>query len=424
MTTLHHEILIIGAGTAGITVAARLKHRDPKADVALIDPAEWHYYQPAWTLVGAGTYNYENTRRPMRSVIPKGVSWYQDAVAAFDPDHNRITTREGREISYDYLVVCPGIKIDPTLVEGLAEVLDKDDVISVYTDPKFAWEKIRSFKGGTALFTQPTTPIKCGGAPQKIMYLADDYWRKAGVRDQSTIVFATPGTVIFGVPEFRATLEKVLDRKDIMVKFYHELVRVDGANKVAWYHIKAAAVEDPAKQVRNPKPIEEEWVGNDMVGIHYDLMHLAPPQTAPDFVRNSKLVCEEGPQKGWVCVDEHTLQHKQYPNVFSLGDVAGLPTAKTGAAVRKQAPVVVENLMRLRSGRTDLWAGYNGYSSCPLVTGYGKMVLAEFAYGNKRASDPLISKFVDTTKENYSMWLLKKYGLPFMYWNLMLKGRA
>ncbi|RMD72078.1 MAG: NAD(P)/FAD-dependent oxidoreductase, partial [Bacteroidetes bacterium] len=230
--------------------------------------------------------------------------------------------------------------------------------------------------------------------------------------------------VIFGVPEFRATLEKVLDRKDIMVKFYHELVRVDGANKVAWYHIKAAAVDKPELQVRNPKPIEEEWVGNDMVGIHFDLMHLAPPQTAPDFVRNSKLVCADGPQKGWVCVDEHTLQHKQYPNVFSLGDVAGLPTAKTGAAVRKQAPVVVENIMRLRQGRTDLWPGYNGYSSCPLVTGYGKMVLAEFEYGNKRASDPIISKFVDTTKENYSMWLLKKYGLPFMYWNLMLKGRA
>ncbi len=424
MAAQHHELLIVGAGTAGITIAARLKRRDPKADVALIDPAKWHYYQPAWTLVGAGAYDFERTRRPMRSLIPKGARWYQDAVTQIDPDKQEVRTKEGRLLHYDYLVVCPGIKIDLSLVEGLADVLDQDDVISVYTNPQFAWEKIRNFKGGTALFTQAATPIKCGGAPQKIMYLADDYWRKVGIRDQSTIVFVTPGTVIFGVPEFRATLEKVLDRKDIMVKFYHELVRVDGAEKVAWYRIKAQAIANPAIQLRNPKPIEEEKIGEDMVGVHYELMHLAPPQTAPDFIRTSKLACAEGPQKGWVCVDAHSLQHQYYANVFALGDVAGLPTAKTGAAVRKQAPVVVENLMRLRAGRTDLWPGYNGYSSCPLVTGYGKMVLAEFKYGNKRASDPLISKLMDTSKEHYSMWLLKKYGLPFMYWNFMLKGKA
>lgn len=421
---MHHEILIVGAGTAGITVAARLKKRDPKADVALIDPAEWHYYQPAWTLVGAGAFSYEKTRRPMRALIPRGVTWYRDAVIALDPDRKQVVSRDGRTITYDYLVLCPGIQIDPTLVEGLAAVLDQDDVVSVYTDPRFAWDKIRTFQGGTALFTQPATPIKCGGAPQKIMYLADDYWRRTGVRSRATIVFATPGTVIFGVPDFRATLEKVLDRKDIMVKFYHDLVRVDGAAKVAWYRIKTAAVEKPALQVRNAKLIREEKLGEDMVGIHYDLMHVAPPQAAPEFVRRSKLACPDGPHKGWACVDPHTLQHERYDSVFALGDVAALPTAKTGAAVRKQAPVVVENIMRLRAGRTELWAGYNGYSSCPLVTGYGKMVLAEFEYGNRRASDPLISKFVDTTKENYSMWLLKKYGLPFLYWHLMLKGRA
>ena len=419
----HHQVLIIGAGTAGITVAARLLRARPKLDVALIDPAEYHYYQPAWTLVGAGTYDFKKTRRPMSMVIPKGATWIQDRVTRLVPANNLVETAQNGKITYDFLVAAPGIQLNIDDLPGLRQGLEIGSVLSIYVDPEKTWEAIRSFKGGTALFTQPATPIKCGGAPQKIMYLADDWWRKSGVRKDTTIAFATPGSVIFGVEPFKQTLMQVVNRKDIHLRFFHKLLRIDPENKVAFFAITPHAGE-PDKLYHNPKPLGEQWPSETEVAIPFDSLHLAPPQSAPDFIRNSPLAVQDGPNQGWIEVDIHTLQHPRFPNVFALGDAAALPTAKTGAAVRKQAPVLVQNLLRLLEKQAPPTAQYQGYSSCPIVTGYGKMLLAEFKYDNVRDSDPLISTFVDTSKEQYSMWLLKKYGLPFMYWNLMLKGRA
>jgi len=415
----HHQIVIIGAGTAGITTASQLLNKDKSLDIAIIDPASKHYYQPAWTLVGAGTFKYKDTERDMAGLIPKGTTWIQEAVTEMQPDNNKVLTSEGTTLTYDYLIVCPGIKYDFSLIEGLEETMDKNDVCSNYTDPEYTWEVLQNFKGGTALFTQPATAIKCGGAPQKIMYLAEEYFQKQGLRQKTDVVFATPGSVIFGTEPFKSTLQEIVDRKNIHLRFFHKLTKIDYENKRAHYTITANA-DDPDKLYRNYKDIGEEKVSETEVVIPYDMMHLAPPQTAPDFVKNSKLAGDDG----WVEVNQYSLQSTKYDNVFSLGDVAGIPTAKTGAAVRKQAPVVAENLLRVMHHDGALNEGYHGYSSCPLVTGYGKMLLAEFNYKNERDSDPMISTFVDTSKEQYSMWLLKKYGLPFMYWNLMLKGRA
>ncbi len=423
MNKKHHQIVIIGAGTAGITVAAQLLKKDRKLDIALIDPATKHYYQPAWTLVGAGTFDYKKTERDMAGLIPKGATWIQDYVENIDADHNKLTVKAGTEISYDYLVACPGIQIDLDGIEGLRETMDKNGVCSNYTNSEHTWEVLQNFKGGNALFTQPATPIKCGGAPQKIMYLADDFFQKAGVKDKTNVIFATPGSVIFGTEPFKSTLEKVLKRKDISVKYFHKLTKIDGPNKKAYYTITAHQ-DKPDKLYYNPKDnLGEEIISETEVVIPFDMLHLAPPQSAPDFIKKSKIAHQEGPSKGWIDVNKYTLQSNKYPNVFALGDAAALPTAKTGAAVRKQAPVLVENILRVMKKQTELSEGYHGYSSCPLVTGYGKMVLAEFKYDNIRDSDPLISTFIDTGKESYLMWLLKKYGLPILYWEGMLKGR-
>lgn len=419
----HYQIAIIGAGTAGITVAAQLLLKDRKLDIAIIDPAEKHYYQPAWTLVGAGTFSYQKTARDMKGLIPKGAAWIKQAVKDVDPDLNQLTLEDGTNLTYDYLVACPGIQMDLDGIEGLADTMNKNAVCSNYVDPNYTWDVLQEFKGGNALFTQPATPIKCGGAPQKIMYLADEYFRRSGVRDKTNVIFATPGTVIFGTEPFKTTLMEIVDRKDIFLRFYHKLTKIDGANKTATYTITANS-DDPEKLYYNQKDIGEKVLSETEVVIPFDMMHLAPPQSAPDFIKRSKLAHQEGDSKGWINVHIHTLQHNIYPNVFALGDSAALPTAKTGAAVRKQAPVVVENLLKVMQHDESLVEGYHGYSSCPLVTGYGKMLLAEFKYGNERDSDPMISTFVDTSKESWLMWLLKKYGLPFMYWNLMLKGRA
>lgn len=410
----HHQILIIGGGTAGIMVAAQMLRKRKGLDIAIIEPAEQHYYQPAWTLVGANAYDYKKTVRSMASVMPKGVTWIKEYADQMDPENNALVTREGNRFTYDFLVAAPGIKIDTSLVEGLTESIDKGVVCSNYTDPEHTWNVVKNFKGGTALFTQPTTPIKCGGAPQKIMYLADDHFRRAGVRDNTNVVFATPGTVIFGVKPIAETLMKVVNRKGIDLRTGYKLVAVDGKEQIAWYEMA------PHENVHHPSNIDVIEDGNRK-GIRFDMMHLAPPQTAPDFVRNSPLANEGG----WLNVDKGTMQHNVYKNVFGLGDAAGLPTAKTGAAIRKQVPVTVENIFRLMDTKALSDHTYNGYSSCPLVTGYGKMVLAEFDYKKNFLPDPKLKQMLvfNSAKEHWRLWILKKFILPHLYWNKMLKGQ-
>jgi sulfide:quinone oxidoreductase len=418
----HYQILIIGGGTAGITVAAQLKRKDASLQIGLLEPSEKHYYQPAWTLVGGGAFDYKDTARDEADFIPKGVDWIKDKATAIDAAQSKVETSHSGSFTYDYLIPVPGLVMAPELLPGLTEALGKGVVCSNYTDPEHTWEVLQNFKGGNAIFTQPTTPIKCGGAPQKIMYLAESYFRKQGIRNKTNVLFATPGTVIFGVPEFAKTLTKVIKERDILFQPFFAPIQVDGEKQeITFKYIKpeAAQYEIPAGS-----PLEEELLGPLEVKIHFDMLHLAPPQTAPKFIQDSDLAIKEGPGKGWVDVDMHTMQHKRFPNVFCIGDVAHLPTAKTGAAIRKQAPVLVDNLLQLlRKGKIGS-ASYDGYSSCPIVTDYDKMLLCEFKYDNVKDSDPLITTFVDTTKEQYSMWLLKKYGLPFMYWNLMLRGKA
>lgn len=410
----HYEILIIGGGTGGIMTAATILQKNKQAKVGIIEPSESHYYQPAWTLVGAGTFNFDKTIRPMSSVMPKGATWIKDEATGFDPENNAVTTKNSGTLTYDYLVVSPGVSYDYSLVPGLGEVMDKDVVCSNYTNPKHTWDVLRNFKGGTALFTQPNTPIKCGGAPQKILYLAESYFRKSGVRNQTKVVFATPGTVIFGVPEIKKTLMEVVDRKDINLRFGYNLVKVDGANRIAWYKFADHVSEYNHKDVKTEKD-------GDLTGIHYDFLHTAPPTVAPAFIRNSPLVNQDK----WLDVNIHTLQHNRYPNIFGIGDVAALPTAKTGAAIRKQVPVVLNNIDRLKKENKLGSKTYNGYSSCPLVTDYGKMVLAEFDYDNNFTPDPKLKQMLitDSSKESWRLWMLKKYGLPYLYWNKMLKGK-
>ncbi|MFH6604425.1 FAD/NAD(P)-binding oxidoreductase [Maribacter algicola] len=431
----HHQILIIGGGTAGIMVAAQLIRQKNAKDVAIIEPADTHYYQPAWTLVGAGAYDYDKTARPMSSVMPDGAKWIKDKATGLDPENNRVRTANNGDITYDYLVVAPGLTYDFSLVPGLGEAMDKGVVCSNYTDPKHTWEVIKNFKGGTALFTQPTTPIKCGGAPQKIMYLAESHFRKSGVRKKTDVVFATGGTVIFGVKEVAETLMKVVDRKDINLRFHHKLVAVDAEKQIAWYEmgkdISAGGCVVITGEEGNELQLDETFqynykdvkvtVDGNRYGIHYDMMHTAPPSVAPKFVQDSPLVNNAG----WLDVDHKTMQHNKFPNVFGLGDVAALPTAKTGAAIRKQVPIVVDNLDLLVNANHRGNKAYNGYSSCPLVTDYGKMVLAEFDYHNNFTPDPKLKRMLisDSSKEHWRLWMLKKYGLPYLYWNKMMKGQ-
>jgi len=394
--TLHHQIVIIGGGTAGITVAARLTRGwTDKLDVAIVEPSDKHYYQPLWTLVGAGVAKKEVTERPEASVIPRRAAWIRDAVTEIRPEKKSIRTRDGRTITYDWLVVAAGLKLYWDRIPGLSEAIGHDGVCSNYA---FAyvdstWEAIRSFRGGNAVFTNPSGAVKCGGAPQKIMYLADDWFRKTGVREATNVIFASALPNIFAVEPYRRTLEQVVARKGIDCRFQHELIEVRGPSKEAVFRRL-----DTGEQVT----------------LAYDMLHVTPPMGPPEFIANSPIADPHG----WVEVDKGTLRHPRYPNVFSIGDCANLPTSKTGAAIRKQAPVVVQNLRDAIAGREPT-ARYGGYTSCPVVTGYGKLVLAEFNYDKQ----PEETFPVDQSRERWSMWLLKRYVLPIMYWHGMLKGR-
>ena len=394
----HHQVLIIGGGSAGLTVAAYLSNNSNAPEIGIIEPSEKHYYQPIWTLVGGGVFPKEVSERNQADFIPAGATWIKDKVASFDPDNNNVTTDGGETISYDYMVVAPGIQIDWGKIPGLVESIGKPGtgVCSNYSyeTVESTWENIRNFRGGTAIFTQPNTPIKCGGAPQKICYLGEDHFRKSGIRDKCDVIFASASGGIFAVKKYADALNRVVDRKEIDARYQHNLI--------ALHPDKREAVFEQLDSGKN-------------VTLKYDMIHVTPPMSSPDFIKNSPLAADTG----WVDVNKYTTQHTRYPNVFSLGDCSNLPTSKTGAAIRKQAPTTAANIMSLINGM-PMSATYDGYTSCPLVTGYGSLILAEFDYDkNPKESFPF-----NQAQERYSMYALKAYGLPRLYWHGMLRGRA
>lgn len=399
MITDKHQIVIVGGGTAGISVAARLL-RKGHSDVAVIEPSEVHYYQPLWTLVGGGQAKASTTVRPEASVMPAGATWIKNAAATVDPDANMVTCADGAAYEYDVLVVCPGIQLDWNRTEGLADALGKDGVSSNYRfdlAPR-TWEFIRGLRSGTAVFAMPSGPIKCAGAPQKIAYLASDYWRKQGVLSDIDVHLVVPTPRLFGIPAIADTLDTIAADYGITVHTNAEVTSIDAAARKAG--------------------VTHTGEGGAQTLLPYDVLHTVPRQSAPDWIKSSPL--STGDAGGYVEINKHTMQHVRYPNVFSLGDAGSSPNSKTGAAIRKQAPVVVENIDSVLKGRPPA-ASYNGYGSCPIVTSSHAMLLAEFDYDlNITPSLPLL----DPTKPHRGYWYLKKYGLPFMYWNLMLKGLA
>lgn len=378
------DIVVIGGGTAGIGFVASLLKRDPQLKVTVIEPSSQHYYQPAWTLVGGGAFDVKDTVRPMSKVMPRQATWIQASVSAIDPQSRQLTLDDQRTVSYQNLVVCPGLRLAWEKVEGLQESLGQHGVTSNYSyqHAQYTWDQVQKLRDGRAVFTQPAMPIKCAGAPQKALYLSCDYWRKSAVLKDINVEFNLAGAALFGVPTFVPPLMKYIEQYDAQLAFNSNLVKVDG--------------------------------NVSRVAKTFDLLHVVPPQVAPDFIAQSPLA-DAG---GWCEVDPHSLQHPRYPDVFALGDICGTSNAKTAAAVRKQVVVVAQNLLAARK-QQPLPLKYDGYGSCPLTVEKGKVILAEFGYGGK-----LLPTFpLDPTVARRSAWWLKATLLPWFYWHGMLKGR-
>ena len=395
--TKAHDVVIVGGGSAGIATASSLLRRNPKLDIAIIEPSEVHYYQPGWTMVGAGVFDREYTRRTEAQVMPKEVTWIRASASAFAPDENKDILCDGGEVHYRVLVACPGIKLDWDAIPGLAETLGKNGVTSNYGYELAPYTNrlVKELKGGRALFTQPPMPIKCAGAPQKAMYLSCHRWEKAGVLHDIDVQFHTAGAVLFGVAAYVPALMEYVERYRAHLNMESKLVAIDGAAKIATFEQKRG---DEVTR------IEEQ----------FDMIHVVPPQVAPDFVRSSPLAAASG----FIEVNEATLQHPRYPNVFALGDACSASNAKTAAAARKQAPVVAVNVLAALEGKPPV-ADYDGYGSCPLTVEAGRIVLAEFGYGGK-----LLPTFpLDPAVPRRLAWDLKVKMMPSIYFDMMLRGR-
>lgn len=397
----HYDALVVGAGAGGISVAASLKSRKPDLSIAVIDPADIHYYQPGWTMVGGGIFSPEKTAKTMGSLIPRGVKWIKAAVAAFEPQNNAVILEGCRVVKYDRLIVCPGLKLDWAAIEGLEDTLGRNGVTSNYRYDlaPYTWQLVKKLQRGRALFTQPPMPIKCAGAPQKAMYLSGDAWFRNGALKNIDIQFMNAGGVLFGVKDYVPALMEYIQKYDVTLNYFHTLLAVDGQNKTATFKVAKPDVD------------------SETITAEFDMLHVCPPQTAPDFIRVSPLA----DQSGWVDVDKGTLRHKTFDNIWSLGDVMNAPNAKTAAAARKQAPTVADNIVADIQGRSPVSA-YDGYGSCPLTVERGKIVLAEFGYGG--VLKPSFPAFLlDGTKPTRAAWFLKEKMLPPIYWQAMLKGK-
>ncbi|KOS19896.1 Sulfide:quinone oxidoreductase [Escovopsis weberi] len=405
--TRTHKTLIIGGGAAGLSISHQLlgSGRFAKDDIAVVDPAEWHHYQPGWTLVGGGLKNKQELKRPLKDLVDPKIKFYSNGggVAKFSPERNTVTLGNGDEISYEHLVVAPGIKVNFGSVRGLPEALaDPSAPVSSiygYDSVDKVFPTVEKFKKGKAIFTHPAGIIKCAGAPQKIMWLALDYWKKGGLyRGESPstsdiqMSFMTGLPFMFAVPKYNAKLDELRQARGVEGLFEHDLVAVEGNT--------AIFVRPDGEQVKK----------------HFDFLHAVPKMGPHEFVKNSPL----GNEVGLVDVDDHTLRHKRYANVWSVGDASSLPNPKTAAAITAQVPVLARNMVQVMQGK-EPDALYDGYASCPILTEYGKVLLAEFTYGG--VPKETFGKYgLDQGTPRRAFYYLKKDFFPWVYYKSLVKG--
>ncbi|KAL9837502.1 sulfide:quinone oxidoreductase, mitochondrial [Geothlypis trichas] len=391
----YYEVLVLGGGAGGIAMSARMKRRVGAENVAVVEPSKTHYYQPLWTLVGGGAKQLAASARPTRSVIPSGVEWIKSQVTAFDPDNNYVWLENDIKVSYKYLIIALGISLHYEKIKGLPEGFNHPKIGSNYSAQTVekTWRALQDFKEGNAIFTFPNTPVKCAGAPQKIMYLADAYLRKTGKRSKANIIFNTSLGVIFGVKKYADALLEIIKDKNIVVNYKRNLIEVRADKQEAVFE-------------NLDKPGKTEV-------YQYEMLHVTPPMGPPAVLINSPVSDAEG----WVDVDKETLQHKKYPNIFGIGDCTNLPTSKTAAAVAAQSGVLDKTISLVMKNKLPV-KKYDGYTSCPLVTAYNKVILAEFDYNGQ----PLETFPIDQSKERRTMYHMKADMMPVLYWNALLKG--
>jgi len=398
------RIVILGAGAAGAALANRLTERLSGAQITLIDPRAEHWYQPGFTLIAAGLKPAGYSVSQTTDWLPGGVTLLAEAAAEIDPDARRVTTASGTRVEYDFLVVATGLKLDWAGIEGFDPArIGENGLGAVYAGPEQAaktWAAMDRFtdEGGVGIFSRPATEMKCAGAPLKYAFLTDDYARRKGTRGKSELIYLAHNKAFFSVPIVNEKVRMLFERQEFDTRFDHVMRAVDIDRRIATFETPEGMVEQG-----------------------YDFINVIPPMIAPDVVRNSPLAwSDKWIGQGWVAVDKHTMRHVTYPEVFGLGDVAGVPKGKTAASVKWQVPVVEDHLVAQIAGK-DGTASYNGYTSCPLITRVGRAMLVEFDYNDNLV--PSFPGIIAPLEELWTSWLMKEIALKATY-NAMLRGRA
>jgi sulfide:quinone oxidoreductase len=436
------KILIIGGGLAGMSTAARLTNSLSNPDITVIEPnPESVSYQPGQTLVGAGLWSDDDITYSRDEYVPSGVKLIPESAVEFDPDNNTVKTSGGKSVKYDFMIIAAGVKLDYPAIEGLgisetitsrgsdkavSHVIGKDAINSIYfkNGAINTWKNMQKFiadaKSGKkvkGVFSHPNTPIKCGGAPKKIMSLAHARLVEAGARENADLHFYPNSGAMFGIKDYHEAIVKQFEARNLKWSYKHNLVKVDPERKIATFdkHGKKKGAWD--------EDLEEYKIEttHEYVEVPFDFLHISPPMKAVEEIGNSPV----GSVKGWIPVNKKTLQHAKYKNIFSLGDIAAVPMGKTGGSARKQYKVVVDNLISLMEGK-ELTSKYDGYTVCPLITDIGTVMLAEFNWESKKlgSGENAASFPLDPTQERWIWWLLKVYALKPMTQIGMLGGRA
>ncbi len=416
----HHDVVIVGGGNAGISLAARLR-RDGCTDIAVIDPRTVHRYAPLLSYVGGGEAELAETKRPQYSVIPDGVRWYRHQVIDVDPSTRTVITEDGLVVTAGDLVLCPGVVADWDHVPGSREAVFSDRGASNYVDERapYTWELIQRFRGGRAVFVVADGPVPCAGAALKPLFLAADHWRRHGVLPDVTITAIVPWPTIFGIPTVDAELTAAADRFGITVRTATRVQRIQVATRTLTLSGGAEAAADGG-------------VGGGVAAgsLGYDLLHYVPRHRAPDWLADADLARSvEGATgdgtavtdsvAGMIDVDPLTLAHRRHPAIWGLGDAADVAASRSGGALRKQVGVVADNIARRRKNRP--YVHYDGYSTAPITVARDRLVLAEFdRTGTITPSVPL----VDLTRTRWSTWAYDRYLQPQLYWHNILKGRV
>ena len=415
------KIVIVGGGAAGIDAAARLVRSLSNPDITLIDPSQLHYYQPGFTLIAGGIYSPDEVYLQQADCIPNGVKWVKDSAIAVDPDKKFVTTANNGKFNYDFLVLTPGLVLNWDLVDGFDEKsIGQGDAFCLYTHEgsiKTRQGILKFIKnGGRGVFADTYTKHKCGGAPKKICLLTEHLARQQGVRKNLKLDFFTASKQLYDVPYFTPRLLDIYKERDVSISVNTHVKAVDtSAKKVTLALTKKSSIvlaDGTKKEVKNVTTRVED----------YDFLHFLPPMGAPKFVSESGLSAKTGSRvaEGWIAVDKETLLHKEYKNIITFGDASALPTSKTSAAIRKQAPIAVQNLLSIMEGNAPS-AIYDGYAACPIITDYGHVLMCEFDYKKQeQRSFPL--SLLDMSKESRLAWLLKVYALKPMYFYGMLNG--